>query len=141
MNNPLYKLIDFPSFESDKGVLTVIHGLNTSSEHKLPFEIKRAFFMNGMKGEDARGGHTHHKTNQILFPVSGCCHIDLDNGTEKETVILESANQGIVLYPYTWHVMHSFAPSTTLLVLTDTEYNKEDYIHSYEEFLSHLKSL
>jgi hypothetical protein len=139
MNNPLFQLIDFPSFESDKGILSVIHANNTDSSHKLPFEIKRVFFMNGMKVGDKRGGHTHHKTNQILFPISGSCKIDLDNSKEKTTVDINTHNKGIILFPYTWHVMHSFTPNTTLLVLADTEYDSEDYIHTYDEFLSHLK--
>ena len=91
--------------------------------------------MQGMKNDDTRGGHTHHETNQILFCLQGSCSVDLDNGSEKTSVALSAANEGVLLLPYVWHVMHSFSDDAILLVIADTEYDEKDYIRSYDDFM------
>lgn len=102
----------------------------------LPFSIARVLCMKGMKDGDVRGGHTHHKTRQILLALSGSCSVDLDNGRgEKTTVHLDTFNTGLLLEPYVWHVMKNFADNTVLLVLASTLYDERDYIRNYNEFL------
>jgi len=92
-----------------------------------------------MKEDDKRGGHTHHKTRQILFAINGGCTVDLDNGKEKDSVKLDQFTKGVLLEPYVWHVMRSFEPGTILLVLADMEYNESDYIRDYNEFLKFVR--
>ena len=133
MNYPLYTLIDFPSFVNKTGSLTVFDHKNIS------FEIKRVFTIQNIKKTDMRGGHTHHQTHQILICVVGQCVIDMDNGIEKKTLILNSPAQGIVLYPYVWHTMRDFKDGAILMVLANTDYDEKDYIRSYDEFLKITK--
>mgnify|MGYP001578098491 FL=1 len=103
----------------------------------VPFQIKRVLCMRGMTGDAIRGGHTHHKTRQILLALSGACTVDLNNGRgEKTTVRLDALNTGLLLEPYTWHTMKNFADNTVLLVLASTLYDERDYIRNYNEFLS-----
>lgn len=132
-------LLDFPFFDNKKGLLTMIQSVVVDAENKLPFEIKRVLVMKGMGMDDARGGHTHHKTRQVLMAISGSCVVDLDNGKEKTSVSLSKFNQGILLEPYVWHVMRDFSKDTILLVLADTEYDEADYIRDYNDFLKFLK--
>lgn len=130
MQNNFYKLIDFPSFDTKNGILTMIQGGSES----LPFEIKRVLVTKGMKKDDTRGGHTHHITQQLLFCISGSCTVNLDNGKEKTSIVLKKSNQGLLLYPYVWHTMEAFSDETVLLVLADTLYDEKEYIRSYDEF-------
>lgn len=132
-----YQILDFPLFGGVNGSLSVLKG-NKGAE-VLPFEIKRVLLMKDMKDGDVRGGHTHHKTRQVLLVVSGSCIVDLDNGKEKTSVKLEKFNQGLLLEPYVWHVMKEFAENTVLLVLADLEYDEKDYIRDYQEFLKFVK--
>lgn len=132
-------LLDFPFFDNKKGLLTMIQSVLVDADKKLPFEIKRVLVMKGMDTDDARGGHTHHKTRQVLMAISGSCVVDLDDGKEKTSVSLNKFNQGILLEPYVWHVMKDFSKDTMLLVLADTEYDEADYIRDYDDFLKFLK--
>lgn len=128
-------LLDFPFFDNKKGLLTMVQSVVVGAENKLPFEIKRVLVMKGMDVGDARGGHTHHKTRQVLMAISGSCVVDLDNGKEKTSIVLNKFNQGVLLEPYVWHVMKDFSKDTILLVLADTEYDEADYIRNYDDFL------
>lgn len=126
-----YQILDFPSINKSNGILGMFQNVG--------FDIKRVLVMKDMKENDERGGHTHHKTRQILFAVSGSCVVDLDNGKEKTSVKLEKINRGLLLEPYIWHVMKDFEENTVLLVLADTEYDEKDYIRNYQEFLKLVK--
>lgn len=138
MSKPRYKIIQFPAFDTKNGLLCMFQSHVSKSKH-VPFIIKKVLSITGMKDSDKRGGHTHHKTNQILICTSGECTVDLDDGKKKSSIILNKCNDGLLLYPYIWHVMHSFKPNTSLLVLADREYNEKDYIRNYEDFIQYTK--
>lgn len=133
MPEPFHKIINFPSFDTKNGILCMIQS-DKKKDVGVPFKIKKVLSITGMKDSDKRGGHTHHKTHQILIATSGKCTVDLDDGKNKSSVVLDSSNKGLLLYPYVWHVMHSFAPSTSLLVVADREYDEKEYIRDYNEF-------
>lgn len=135
MNKPFYQMFDFPFFDTKNGILAMFQKESKKIGEGLPFDIKRVLVMRGMKEADVRGGHTHHKTRQILFAINGACTVDLENGKEKISVRLEKLNQGVMLEPYVWHVMRDYVPGTILLVLADSEYEESDYIRDYQEFL------
>ena len=132
-------IFELPSFDTKNGILMMAQNLTSNAKGALPFDIQRVLVMKGMSLGDIRGGHTHHKTRQILFAVSGSCTVDMDNGHEKWSVTLDTFHKGIVLEPYVWHVMRGFTVNTILLVLADSQYDESDYIRDYEEFLDFLK--
>jgi len=136
--NNFYKIIDFPLSDTKNGSLTMFQ-VGKSKSNKLPFKIKKVLIISGMKGKDARGGHTHHKTKQILVCVSGECVVRLDNGKNTKKIKLKKPNKALVLYPYVWHTMQDFKKNTVLLVIADTEYNEKEYIRDYDEFIKYAK--
>jgi len=119
--------LEFPIFDTKNGILEMFQGVG--------FEIKRVFVIRDMKGEDVRGAHAHHKTQQILIAINGGCLVDLDDGEKKETIELDKFNRGVLLKPYVWHVMRSFKPNTILLALASSEYEESDYIRNYDDFI------
>ncbi len=134
MKNKFYEIIKFPSFSGKTGTLTMLeHGKNPNS--LVPFPIKRVFTIRGMKGEDERGGHTHHKTRQIIVCLRGSCRINLDDGKKKTFADLKDPSEGITLEPYIWHTISDFKGDPILMVLASTEYDERDYIRDYSQFL------
>ena len=113
------RLIELPEFSDHRGSLCVI-------ENILPFEIKRVYFIYGVKGE--RGGHRHKKTVQALICLSGACEVFVDNGREVKTYRLDRNVSCLIVDPADWHTMHSFSESSTLLVLASETYDATDYI-------------
>ena len=133
MKKEFYKIIKFPSSDTKNGVLFMYQ------KGDVPFLTRKTLLIKGMAGNDKRGGHTHHKTNQILICLSGRCKVSLNNGKDKAEVVLNKADEGLLLYPYVWHTMYGFKPNTILLVLADRKYNEKEYIRNYEEFMKIIK--
>ena len=112
-------LIDLPTFEDERGKLTVIEKL-------LPFDIKRLYYIYDVTSK--RGGHRHKKTIQALICLGGSCEVFIDNGEKKETILLDSPSKCLILEPKDWHTMDKFSKGSTLLVLASEYYDKDDYI-------------
>jgi hypothetical protein len=115
------KLINLKAFSDDRGNLTVI-------EKVLPFDIKRVYYIYGMKEGIERGGHRHFKTIQALISVSGSCIISTDDGKTKSDFILDSPDKCLIVNPEDWHTMHSFKKNSVLLVLASEYFDPDDYI-------------
>lgn len=134
MKKEFYKIIKFPSSDTKNGALFMYQ------KGDVPFLVRKTLIIKGMTGNDKRGGHTHHKTNQILICLSGECKVSLDNGKNKAEVALNKTEEGLLLYPYVWHAMYDFKPNTILLVLADRKYNEKEYIRNYENFIKIIKN-
>jgi len=103
----------------------------------IPFEIKRVYYINKLDNSKAvRGKHAHKKLFQVIFCVNGSFAIDFDDGTDKQSICLDSSSQGIILPPMMWHTMHDFSKNCALLVLASDYFDESDYIRNYDEFLA-----
>lgn len=125
----LVKLIDFTPLCDDRGSLVAVEANKT-----VPFDIKRVYFIFGTKQSVARGFHAHKALKQVAVCMTGSCRMWLDNGREKEEVLLDSPTKGLVIEDLVWREMHDFTPDCVLLVLASEYYDETDYIRDYEEF-------
>ncbi|CUU80057.1 WxcM-like%2C C-terminal [Campylobacter hyointestinalis subsp. hyointestinalis] len=112
-------LINLPVFEDDRGSLIV-------AEKVLPFKIKRFYYIYNLKSK--RGGHRHKKAIQALICINGSCEVYINNGNDKQILLLNKPNQCLVLEPQDWHTMDKFAKNTSILVFASEYYDKDDYI-------------
>ncbi|MBX9914739.1 MAG: FdtA/QdtA family cupin domain-containing protein [Pseudomonadaceae bacterium] len=127
----LIKLIEFKLLGDDRGHLTVLE------VHKnIPFDIKRVYYLTDTQVGVPRGFHAHKELEQIAVCVSGKCRMILDDGRHKEEVWLDSVSKAIRIEKMIWHEMHDFSSGCVLLVLASEHYDEEDYIRSYQDFLS-----
>ena len=101
----------------------------------VPFDIKRVYYMYDTTEGTVRGKHAHKSLEQILICVNGSCTVTLDNGFEKEKVVLDKPFEGLYISNNTWREMSDFAKDTVLMVLASEWYNEDDYIRDYDEFL------
>jgi len=113
------QIIYLPTFEDNRGSLTTV-------EKIIPFEIKRLYYIYGASSK--RGGHRHKSTNQALISINGSCEIFIDNGTTKETMLLDKPNKCLMLDKDDWHTMDNFSEGCVLLVLASEYYDVDDYI-------------
>mgnify|MGYP006095879657 CR=1 FL=1 len=114
-------IITLPSFFDDRGSLTVV-------EKKLPFEIKRFYFIYNVIGE--RGGHRHKRTSQALICLSGSCEVYVHDGKLETTFLLDRPDKCLILNPSDWHTMDQFSSNSSLLVLASEFYEENDYIEA-----------
>lgn len=105
----------------------------------IPFEIKRVYYMYDTKEGVRRGYHAHKSLEQILICIHGTCKILLDNGVEKEEVLLDKPYEGLYVSNNMWREMFDFSPDAVLMVLASDYYKEEDYIRDYNEFLEYTK--
>jgi len=82
-----------------------------------------------------RGKHAHRESWQVHVCLSGKAKITVDDGTNRETLVLNNPRQGLMLAPMVWHSFCLEAESL-LFVFTSNFYGEEDYIRSFDEFLT-----
>ncbi len=131
----LVKLVDLPSFGDDRGGLVAIE-----SNQSIPFEIKRLYYIFNTLNDKPRGFHAHINLKQIAVCVRGSCRFVLDNGLQKEDVILNSPLKGLYIEDLIWREMHDFSDDCVLLVLASNHYDESDYIRDYQVFLKAVQS-
>lgn len=127
------KLIDWielPNLGDHRGSLVV-----AEANKNLPFEIKRLYYIFDSKSDTPRGFHAHYELTQVAFCIRGKFKMLMDNGNEKQEVVLDKPNKGLIIPPMVWHEMHGFSEDCIILVLADDYYNEADYIRSYDDFL------
>ncbi len=130
------KFIDLPKIADPRGNLTVAEGLS-----KVPFDIKRVYWVYDVPAGESRGGHAHKHLKQLLIALSGSFHVMLDNGSERRSVLLNHPWQGLLIEPNTWRTLDDFSSGAVCLVLASEHYEEEDYIYDYDEFLKYLECL
>ena len=101
----------------------------------VPFEIKRVYFMFDTKEGFVRGKHAHKSLEQLLVCVHGSVNILLDDGREKQNVILDNPYEGLYIANNMWREMSEFSEHAVLMVFASKYYDEDDYIRDYDEFL------
>jgi len=130
----LIKIIDLPSLGDERGSLIALE-----SNDSVPFDIKRVYYLFGTKKGVARGFHAHKALKQLAVCVSGSCRFVLDNGLEKQDIVLDSPLKGLIIDKMIWHEMYDFSDDCVLMVLADEVYDEDDYIRDYEDFLDAIR--
>lgn len=129
------KLINIPTIPTnDAGALSFFEAQRT-----IPFQINRIYYIYNVKSEVKRGGHAHKELQQILFCPYGSIEILLDNGVNKESVLLDSPEKGLVLDRGIWRDMIWHQDYSVLCVAASDYYNENDYIREYNEFIRLVK--
>lgn len=125
-----YTIIELPKISDPRGNLTF-----AEAQSMIPFEIRRAYWLYDVPAGESRGGHAHKQLQQVLVALSGSFHVTLDNGKERETILLNRPWQGLVIEPGMWRIIDEFSSGSVCLVLASEHYDEEDYIYDYDEFL------
>ena len=105
---------------------------------EIPFEINRVYYVFDTGEGVRRGYHAHRSLEQVLVCVHGSCTIMVDDGKESMEILLDSPEVGLYIGPVTWREMHDFSPDAVLMVLVNQQYDEDDYIRDYNDFLDYL---
>ena len=123
-------LIEFPKVgNSVQGYISV------AEKDNLPFEVNRVYWTYYTPESVQRGGHAHHRLQQIMVAVSGRIIVETEMpGGVKERFILESPKTGLVLPSFCWHIMQ-YTHNAVQMCIANIAYDENDYIRDYQEFL------
>ncbi|MCG9537200.1 sugar 3,4-ketoisomerase [Providencia huaxiensis] len=130
----LINTIEFKTLGDDRGSL-----VSLEQNKNIPFEVKRIYYIFGTKEGVSRGFHAHKNLQQVAICVKGSCRFVLDDGHNKDEIILDSPNVGLHINSFMWREMHDFSEDCVLIVLASELYDESDYIRNYNDFLKELK--
>ena len=123
-------LIELPKIKNRAGNITAIE-----NNINIPFGVSRVFYLYDIPGGEDRGAHAHKKCHQFLVAASGSFEVQLDDGNEKKTVMLNQPFRGLHIPPGIWASEINFSSGAICLVLASNKYDEKDYIRNYNEFL------
>jgi len=128
-----YRKLIFDQKGDDRGHLVVVEGFKD-----IPFDIKRIFYIYGSNHDVVRGQHANRNSEFVFINVSGKSKIKVDDGHQTEIIELNEAHTGLYLGKMMWKEMYDFTPDSVLLVLTNTEYDNQEYIRDYNKYLKEV---
>ena len=123
-----YKLIDL-NLNNDIRHLTTCQYMSN-----CPFEIKRVFWIFDTKPDVVRGAHANKNSQFLLVSINGSCKVKVDDGEKQEIFTLDNPSSALYLNTMVWKEMYDFSDNAILLVLTNTSYDKSDYLQDYQEW-------
>jgi len=122
------ELIDLPSCFGKDGNLTYIE--------KLPFKIRRVYYLHSIPNNIKRGVHAHKALEQLIIAISGSFDITIDDGQKRSVIHMNNPAKALYVCPMIWREINNFSKNSVLMVLASTEYDEYDYIHNYDEFIA-----
>lgn len=125
------RIINLPKFLDARGNLSFVEQFK-----HIPFEIKRTYWIYDVPGGEARGGHAYKENQEFVIALSGSFDVILDDGKVKKTFSLNRSYYGLYVPKGIWREIDNFSTNSLALVLSSTQYNAEDYIYDYEQFVS-----
>ena len=100
----------------------------------ISFDVKRMFYVYDVHDQNDRGKHSHHKTKQILIAINGGVTVICDDGKKRRNYVLNEPNKALLIPEMIWDEQVYHSKSSVLLVLSNTNYDVNDYIEDYDEF-------
>jgi len=132
-----FKEITIPTRTSADDTMGALSVFESSKE--FPFDIKRFYYVHGVKEGVRRGFHAHKNLWQMLFCPYGSIRVDMDDGKEKAMVMLDSPSKALLMGPGVWHTMDWMCDNAVLCVAASDYYNEDDYMRDYSDFLNYMK--
>lgn len=130
------RIVALPRIVDPRGNLTV------AEAHKhLPFAIKRAYWVYDVPGGESRGGHAHKQCREFIVALSGSFTVTIDDGKNKNTFLLNHPWEGLLVETNMWRTLDDFSSGAVCLVLASDEYDEDDYIREYPDFIHYIQTL
>lgn len=120
-------LVDVPTFTDERGAISVM-------DTKLPFDVKRVFWLHHIKEGKNRGAHALLDSAEIMISIHGSFVIDLDDTETKISILLDNPCKGLIIRPGIWFRTHSYKDDGVSLILASEEYARDRYTYDYEEY-------
>ena len=124
------RIVNLPKFLDARGNLSFVE-----QENHIPFKIRRTYWLYDVPGGECRGGHAYRDNEEFIVALSGSFDVILDDGTEKKTYTLNRSYYGLYVPKGLWREMENFSTNSLAMILSSTNYDANDYVRDYDEFL------
>jgi dTDP-4-dehydrorhamnose 3,5-epimerase-like enzyme len=122
-------LIEFPVIKNRAGNITPVHG-----SENIPFDIERVFYIYDIPSGEKRGMHAHKHCHEVLIAASGSFEVELDDGINKKSILLNRPMYGLHIPPGVWATEKEYSSGAVCLALASDIYKPDDYINTYSDF-------
>lgn len=124
------RFIDLPRHADPNGSLTVVENIGG-----YPFHVKRVFYLYDVPADAERGGHSHHKAQELMIALSGSFDVTLSDGHIARTFTLNRPYRALYIPAGIWRTIGNFSSGSICLVLTSEKYSEADYVRDHDRFL------
>ena len=109
---------------------------------KLPFKIKRVYWIYDVPGGETRGGHAYKKLEEVIIALSGSFNLScFSNKGEKYIFELNRSYKAVYIPGNTWRELKSFSTNSIALVLASLPFDANDYVYDFEKFKNSITYL
>jgi len=112
--------------------------IDAKYDSEIPFDVKRVYFIYGVKDAESRGAHAHKKLDQVFFMIKGSCTMVLDDGRNIREVRMKNCDKALLVNHLVWHEMKDFSEDAVFVALASAQYDEADYIRNYQQFLQYI---
>ena len=123
------EIIQLPKILDKRGNLSFFE-----NNSQIPFAIKRSYWVYDVPGGEFRGGHAYRENEEFIVALSGSFDVVLDDGSEKKIFSMNRSYYGLYVPKMYWREMNNFSTNSLALIVSNMEYNKDDYIRDYSGF-------
>ncbi|WP_242131590.1 sugar 3,4-ketoisomerase [Aestuariivivens marinum] len=125
------QILDIPKIidKEGRGNLSVIE------EKCIPFNIGRVYYLYDVPSGATRGGHAHKEQSEVLIALSGSFDVVLEDGKNKDRVMLNQPSKGLLIPTMIWRELENFSSGAICLVIASDIFKEEDYIRDYRQFM------
>ena len=123
-------IVNLPKYLDARGNLSFVEQGN-----HIPFLIRRTYWLYDVPGGECRGGHAYRENEEFIVALSGSFDVILDDGKEKKLFTLNRSYYGLYVPKGLWREMDNFSTNSLALILSSTNYDANDYVRDYNEFL------
>ena len=128
------RLIELPTIADERGSLSF-----GENNRQWPFSVERVFWTYDVNEGAQRSNHAHRTCSMVLFPLGGGWNIDIDDGTNTQSLRMDDPRIGLLIPPLVWCRLYDFDSGACCVSLASDLYDADDYIHDYKEFLTLTK--
>jgi hypothetical protein len=122
--------LDLQTITDARGNLTVLE--------RLPFAVKRVYYLHGVDPNAMRGGHAQKGTDRVMVAVNGSFKVTVRSKGWSEHV-LDDPKKALRVKPLEWLELTEFTPDAVCLVLASEEYDEADSVRDFETYTRLLK--
>lgn len=123
------KLVDFPKIIDPRGNLSFFENNN-----QIPFDIKRTYWVYDVPGGEIRGSHAFKESHELIIALSGSFDLILNDGKKEFKYNLSRSYNGVYVPNLIWRRLENFSTNSLALIVSNIEYNEQDYIRDFDEF-------
>jgi dTDP-4-dehydrorhamnose 3,5-epimerase-like enzyme len=116
-----------------KNMLSDYQKTEAWQEEKIPFAVKRVYWISNVPSGTIRGTHAHRDCEEIVYVLNGQVQVklvDLKGDIEFMTL---NKNEKLYIPVHVWKEI-TFYNEAILIVYASTEYDENDYIYEEEFF-------